>query len=186
MKTFFLFLFFFRLHLILGKEAILFEEESHKVNFGARKFWNSKFGPWLKKVGHFWFRICRFVQSVWPVGVGRVAVRPGCHHFGVTPFHNVLVMKTFCFNLLGLNPHTQRKATVFGEDLFFFFWSSLSTNFSNRGWHHEGCVTHTGLHHALPAPGVTILSNASECDYFLLRAFALRICPVKSVKYAWP
>ena len=40
---------------------------------------------------------------------------------------------------------------------FFSFWSSLTER-----WHHEGCVTHTGLHHALPAPGATILSNASD------------------------
>ena len=30
----------------------------------------------------------------------------------------------------------------------FFFWSSLMS--LTEGWHHEGCVTHTGWHHALP------------------------------------
>ena len=36
---------FFGLHLILGKKTVFEEEEeSHKVNFGQRKFWNSKSG----------------------------------------------------------------------------------------------------------------------------------------------
>ena len=46
----------------------------------------------------------------------------GRHHFGVTPFYNVFVMKTFCFNLLGLNPNTQRKPTEFLAKTFFFLF----------------------------------------------------------------
>ena len=62
------------------------------------------------------------------VARGEGAARPGCHHFGVTPFYNVFVMKTFCFNLLGLNLHTQRKPTEFSAKtfFFFFFWPSLT------------------------------------------------------------
>ena len=146
-------------------------------------------------------RILIFIQKKAPVASlrGGGAACPECHHFGVTPFYNVFVLRTFCFNLLGLNPHTQQKPTeflakpppfffwcsllnrkpteflaktffsfffglhlllnrklIFGGD-FFFYWSSLT-----EGWHHEGCVTHTGWHHALPAPGVTIHSNAFE------------------------
>ena len=52
--------------------------------------------------------------------------RPGCHHFKVTPFYNVFVIKTFCFNLFGLNPHTQRKPTDFSAKSFFLFGSSLA------------------------------------------------------------
>ena len=93
-------------------------------------------------------------------------------------------MKTFCFNLLGLNTHTQRKPTGrFGEDLFFrrlFFWFTLVfgpkthwsfggdifflvfTNFTNRG------VTSWRVRHTYrvtprtPALDVTIFSNASD------------------------
>ena len=44
----------------------------------------------------------------------------------VSPFYNVFVIKTFYFNLLGLNPHTQRKPAEFSAKIFFFFWSSLT------------------------------------------------------------
>ena len=92
------------------------------------------------------------------------AARPGCHHFGVT----------LCFNLLGLNPHTQRKPTEFSAKTFFFglrlLWDRKPTEFlaetfflvlTNRGvtsWR----VRHTyRVTPCTPAPGVTILSNAS-------------------------
>ena len=91
------------------------------------------------------------VKTIICSGVARGgAARPGCHHFGVTPFSNVFVMKTFSFNLLGLNPHTQRQPTEFLAKTFFFglhvllnrkptkflakaffsFWFSLT-----EGWH---------------------------------------------------
>ena len=79
-------------------------------------------------------------------GVVGGAARLGCHYFGVTPFYDVFVMKTFCFNLLGLHLHTQRKPTEFSAKTFFLVF----TNVTNRGWHHERCITHTGWHHALP------------------------------------
>ena len=60
------------------------------------------------------------------VARGRAA-HPGSHHFGVTPFYNVFVMKTFCFKLLGLNLHTQRKFTEVSAVSDTFFWS-LSTS----------------------------------------------------------
>ena len=50
---------------------------------------------------------------------------PGVTIFRVTPFYNVFVVKTFCFNLLGLNPHTQRKPTEFLAKIFFFSFFGL-------------------------------------------------------------
>ena len=70
------------------------------------------------------------------VATGEVggAARLGCHYFGVTPFgvtpfYDVFVMKTFCFNLLGLHLHTQRKPTEFSAKTFFLVF----TNVTNRG-----------------------------------------------------
>ena len=54
------------------------------------------------------------------LGAQGEAARPRCHHFGVTPFYDVFVMRTLCFNLLNLNQHTQQKPTEFSAKTFFF------------------------------------------------------------------
>ena len=117
-----------------------------------------KFTRHVSRFKHF----CYLTLGLSPP-VASLGGRSVCHHFRLTPFYNVFVMKTFCFNLIGLNPHTQRKPTEFLAKnfslflVFACFWTKNSmnfwrrpffyflafTNFSSRGAASSRCVTHT-------------------------------------------
>ena len=75
--------------------------------------------------------------------------------------------KTFFWSSLAFGPKTH---WIFGGDLFFSFWSSLP-----EGWHHEGCVTRTGWHHALP-PRVSpsLATPLPHVTVYLVRIFTFK------------
>ena len=49
-------LFFFGDHHEIYPKTLVCEEDKVRQNFGPRNFWNSKFGPRLKKVGRPWIK----------------------------------------------------------------------------------------------------------------------------------
>ena len=48
--------FFFGDHHEIHPKTLVCEEDKVRLNFGPRNFWNSKFGPRLKKVGRPWIK----------------------------------------------------------------------------------------------------------------------------------
>ena len=59
-------LFFFGKHHEIHRKTLVWEEDYLRLNFGPRNFWNSKFDPRLKKVGHPWIRPSQQTDSLTP------------------------------------------------------------------------------------------------------------------------
>ena len=71
-------------------------------------------------------RVAKGLPSAARSGVARGgATRPGCHHFGVTPYYGVkpylhpFVVNIFFFTLFGPYPHLDQKSTAFAAKTFF-------------------------------------------------------------------